>query len=73
MKRHSHLILPDIIAVEDIQCVYESSGASFINVHDRKIKKYTPLKDAVKDRHQCKECYNQKINFTAKDKKKAVR
>jgi hypothetical protein len=53
---------PDIIAVKnnhayllDVQCVYETSNASFINAYNYKVQKYTPLVQAVKDRHCCVE------------------
>jgi hypothetical protein len=51
---------PDIVAVKsnqayilDVQAVYEKSGASFINAYNLKVQKYTPLIQAVKDRHRC--------------------
>jgi hypothetical protein len=51
---------PDIIATKDnhayiidIQCVYECSCASFINVRDSKVLKYSPLEEAVKERYNC--------------------
>ena len=54
------ILRPDIVAVKarlalvlDIQCVYETSGASFINAYDLKVQKYSPLIQAIKDRHQC--------------------
>jgi hypothetical protein len=56
------LLRPDIIAVKldhayvlDVQAVYESSGASFINAYKFKVDKYTPLIQAIKNRHKCKD------------------
>jgi hypothetical protein len=56
------MLRPDIVAVKsehayvlDVQAVYESSGASFTNAYDFKVQKYTPLIQAIKDRHKCKD------------------
>ena len=56
------LLRPDIIAVKDnrafvidIQNVYECSGASFTNPYNLKVQKYTPLVEAIKERHRCSE------------------
>jgi hypothetical protein len=51
---------PDIIAIKDkkamvidVQCVYEATGASFINPSKWKIDKYTPLTPFIKTIYNC--------------------
>lgn len=57
-----NLLRPDIIAkkenkviIIDVQCVYESSGASFTNASNLKIQKYTPLIESIKNQYNCSE------------------
>ncbi|CAM4834268.1 unnamed protein product [Rotaria magnacalcarata] len=55
-----HLLRPDIIAVRagqaivlDVSCVYETSGAAFLNAYNRKVQKYKPLIPAIKEKYDC--------------------
>ncbi|CAF3000950.1 unnamed protein product [Rotaria sp. Silwood2] len=54
------ILRPDIIAIKedhgyilDVQCVYESSGASFIFAENHKKEKYTPLIEIIKNEFNC--------------------
>ena len=55
------ILKPDLIAIKgktayilDVQIVYETSDAAFINAYQRKVEKYTPLIEQVEAHHDCR-------------------
>jgi hypothetical protein len=58
--RQTSTARPDIVAVKDMKalvldvtCVYENSGATFINSYAHKVNHYKALEGAVKAKHDC--------------------